>query len=89
MVSFTSSVLTLVARANGKISWKALFKNWAVVYGSNLVGAVLLVICMLDAHVRQGEVGINAMHIAQHKLHLTSSRRLLWALCNVLVCIAV
>lgn len=40
---FTSSVLTLVARASGKISWSTLFKNWTVVYIGNLVGALLLV----------------------------------------------
>ncbi|MDD1781368.1 formate transporter FocA [Enterovibrio sp. ZSDZ35] len=90
---FTSSVLTLVARANGKISWKALFKNWAVVYGGNLVGAVLLVICMLIAKqymFGQGAVGINAMKIAQHKLHHGFFQAVaLGIMCNVLVCIAV
>ncbi|MCV5856376.1 formate/nitrite transporter family protein, partial [Escherichia coli] len=44
---FTSSVLTLVARASGKISWKTLVKNWFVVYFGNMVGAILLVACML------------------------------------------
>lgn len=44
---FTSSVLTLVARASGKITWRTLVKNWATVYVGNLIGALLLVACML------------------------------------------
>ncbi|MEZ8141801.1 formate transporter FocA [Enterovibrio norvegicus FF-33] len=90
---FTSSVLTLVARASGKITWKALFKNWAVVYAGNLVGAALLVVCMLIAQqymFDNGQVGINAMKIAEHKLHHGFFQAVaLGIMCNVLVCIAV
>lgn len=90
---FTSSVLTLVARAGGKITWGALFKNWLVVYGGNLIGAILLVICMLIAQqymFGNGQVGINAMNIAQHKLHHGFFQAVaLGIMCNVLVCIAV
>ncbi len=69
---FTSSVLTLVARASGKISWKTLVKNWFVVYFGNMVGAILLVACMLVTKqymFDHGQVGLNAMAISQHKLH--------------------
>ncbi|OLQ87993.1 formate transporter FocA [Vibrio panuliri] len=90
---FTSSVLTLVARASGKISWGMLFKNWLVVYVGNLIGALLLVACMLVTKqymFGHGEVGLNAMAISQHKLHHSFFQAVaLGIMCNVLVCIAV
>lgn len=90
---FTSSVLTLVARASGKISWSTLFKNWVVVYFGNLIGALLLVICMLMTKqymFDHGQVGLNAMAISQHKLHHGFWQAVaLGIMCNVLVCIAV
>jgi len=90
---FTSSVLTLVAKASGKISWRVLLKNWIIVYAGNLAGALLLVACMLMTKqylFAEGEVGLNAMSIAQHKLHNTFiSAVALGVMCNVLVCIAV
>lgn len=90
---FTSSVLTLVARASGKISWQALIKNWFVVYFGNMVGALLLVACMLVTKqymFDHGQVGLNAMAISQHKLHHGFFAAVaLGIMCNVLVCIAV
>ncbi|MFA0085819.1 formate transporter FocA [Vibrio sp. 10N.286.49.B1] len=90
---FTSSVLTLVARASGKISWGALFKNWAVVYFGNMLGALFLVAIMLTAKqylFDDGQVGLNTMHIAQHKLHHGFWQAVaLGIMCNVLVCVAV
>ncbi|WP_434996668.1 formate transporter FocA [Vibrio scophthalmi] len=90
---FTSSVLTLVARASGKISWGMLFKNWCVVYVGNMIGAVLLVGCMLMTKqymFDHGQVGLNAMAISQHKLHHGFLPAVsLGIMCNVLVCIAV
>ncbi|MFB9133781.1 formate transporter FocA [Vibrio olivae] len=90
---FTSSVLTLVARASGKITWKTLIKNWLVVYAGNLCGALLLVGCMLVARQYMfdgGQVGLNAMAISQHKMHHGFFQAVaLGIMCNVLVCIAV
>ncbi len=90
---FTSSVLTLVARASGKISWRVLIKNWATVYVGNLVGALLLVVCMLltkQYMFDHGQVGLNAMAISQHKMHHGFLQAVaLGIMCNVLVCIAV
>ncbi|MEH0666372.1 formate transporter FocA [Vibrio scophthalmi] len=90
---FTSSVLTLVARASGKITWQVLVKNWAIVYGGNLVGALLLVACMVMTRqymFDQGQVGLNAMAISQHKMHHTFlSAVALGVMCNVLVCVGV
>ncbi|MEZ9038994.1 MULTISPECIES: formate transporter FocA [unclassified Vibrio] len=90
---FTSSVLTLVARASGKISWGTLVKNWATVYIGNLIGALLLVACMLltkQYMFDRGQVGLNAMAISQHKMHHGFIQAIaLGIMCNVLVCIAV
>ena len=90
---FTSSVLTLVARASGKISWKSLCINWTMVYVGNLIGALLLVGIMLVTKQymsADGGVGINTMQIAQHKLHHDFFQAVaLGIMCNVLVCIAV
>ncbi|MEZ9347042.1 formate transporter FocA [Vibrio splendidus] len=90
---FTSSVLTLVARASGKISWGTLVKNWATVYIGNLIGALLLVACMLltkQYMFDHGQVGLNAMAISQHKMHHGFIQAIaLGIMCNVLVCIAV
>jgi formate transporter len=90
---FTSSVLTLVARASGKITWRALFKNWMLVYVGNMLGALFLVGIMLTAKQYMfdgGQVGLNTMHIAQHKLHHDFWQAVaLGIMCNVLVCVAV
>lgn len=90
---FTSSVLTIVARAGGKISWTSMFRNWGVVYLGNFVGALLLVLCMLVAKqymFSDGQVGLNTMKIAQHKLHHDFSQAVaLGIMCNVLVCLAI
>ncbi len=90
---FTSSVLTLVARASGKISWRNLLTHWTLVYIGNLVGAILLVGIMLVSKQylsSNGEVGINTLQIAQHKLHHDFFQAVaLGLMCNVLVCVAV
>ncbi|MGL4380889.1 MAG: formate transporter FocA [Vibrio sp.] len=90
---FTSSVLILVAKASGKISWKQLARNWTVVYFGNLCGAVILVMIMLATRQFMeagGQVGLNTMAIAQHKLHHTFLQAFaLGLMCNILVCLAV
>lgn len=90
---FTSTVLTLVAKASGKISWRQLMKNWTVVYLGNLAGSVLLVAIMLSTCQYMedgGQLGLNAMAISQHKLHHTFLQAFsLGLMCNILVCLAV
>ncbi|MGK7591373.1 formate/nitrite transporter family protein, partial [Salmonella enterica] len=43
---FTSTVLIVVAKASGRITWCQLAKNWLNVYFGNLVGALLFVLLM-------------------------------------------
>lgn len=90
---FTSSVLTLVAKASGKVSWRELFKNWFIVYIGNMVGALMLVGIMITTRQYMsddGQLGLNALAISQHKMHHTFIQAVsLGLMCNVLVCFAV
>lgn len=90
---FTSTVLTIIGKATGQITWGALFRNWATVYVGNFIGAITLVGIMQLARHYEGDgglLGINYMHIAQHKLHHTFIQAVaLGAMCNILVCLGV
>jgi formate/nitrite transporter len=90
---FTGNALMVASRASGKIGLSQLFRNWGIVYLTNLIGALLLVLVVfysrfwaLDAY----KVGANALLIANAKVNLT-----FWTafargiLCNTLVCLAV
>ncbi|MBS2634302.1 formate/nitrite transporter family protein, partial [Salmonella enterica subsp. enterica serovar 1,4,[5],12:i:-] len=35
---FTSTVLTIISKATGRITWSQMFKNWINVYIGNLIG---------------------------------------------------
>lgn len=90
---FTSSVLTVIARASGKISWRQLIHNWGIVYIGNFAGALMLVgLLLLARHYEfgSGKVGISYMTIAQHKLHYDFTQAVaLGILCNILVCLGI
>ncbi len=90
---FTSTVLSVVAKASKKITWGQLAKNWILVYVGNFVGAMLLVLIMLAAkhyEPANGQLGISYMSIAQHKLHHTFLQAVaLGTMCNVMVCLGV
>jgi len=90
---FTSSTLSLIARANNHISTFQVLKNWLVVYAGNAFGALFLVLLIWLAQqhlVNNGAWGINAMKIAQHKIHHSFIQALaLGILCNVMVCLAI
>lgn len=90
---FTGNALMVASRASGKIGLAQLFRNWGIVYFTNLIGALLLVLVVyysrfwtLDAY----KVGANALLIANAKVNLpfwTAFSR--GILCNALVCLAV
>ncbi|WP_428775020.1 formate transporter FocA [Vibrio sp.] len=90
---FTSSMLSSIAWANKQISFNRLLKIWAKVYLGNFVGAIALLLLVYFAglyQMDQGQWGLNALHIAQHKLHHTPVQAFaLGVLCNLLVCLAV
>jgi formate/nitrite transporter len=90
---FTGNALMVGSRASGKIRLSQLFRNWGIVYFTNLVGSLLLVLVVfysqfwaLDGY----KVGVNALSIANAKVSLA-----FWPafargiLCNMLVCLAI
>lgn len=90
---FTSSVLTSIAWANKQISLGKMLSTWAKVYFGNFIGAMLLLVIVSAAGLYQmdgGQWGLNALNIAQHKLHHTMVQAFaLGILCNLLVCLAI
>ena len=90
---FTSTTLTLVAKAANRISWAQLLKNWGLVYFGNLIGGLIivgLIIMSAEYTAADGQWGLNAMKVAQHKIHHTFFEAVaLGILCNLMVCLAV
>ncbi|WP_428847799.1 formate transporter FocA [Shewanella abyssi] len=90
---FTSTVLSSVAWAQRKVSSKELLKCWLRVYAGNFVGAMLMLAMIVIAgmqHLNDGQWGLNALNIAQHKLHHGWWQAfVLGMLCNMLVCLGV
>lgn len=90
---FTSSTLTLIAKASHRITTARMLKNWAVVYFGNYIGATFLVFLIFFAglyNADNGQWGLNALQIAQHKLHHSFTEAVaLGILCNIMVCLAI
>jgi formate transporter len=90
---FTSTTLTLVARASNRITWAQMLKNWGIVYFGNLVGGLVMVaLIMLSSQYMNtnGQWGLTALNVAQHKIHHTFVEAVaLGILCNLMVCVAV
>ncbi|WP_166372578.1 formate transporter FocA [Psychromonas sp. SA13A] len=90
---FTSTVLSSVAWAQGKLSTLQLIGCWVRVYLGNFVGAMLILLLIFGAKMYQldgGQWGINALHLAQHKIHHTWLQAFsLGVLCNLLVCLGI
>ncbi|TXR53015.1 formate transporter FocA [Reinekea thalattae] len=90
---FTSTVLTTIAWAQRQITTGQMLRCWARVYGGNFIGAMLMLslvsgagLFMLDS----GAWGLNALHIADHKLqHSWLQAFSLGILCNLMVCLGV
>ncbi|WP_162048150.1 formate transporter FocA [Vibrio taketomensis] len=90
---FTSSVLSSISWANKEISFSKMLSIWTKVYVGNFIGAMLLLTIVAAAGLYQldhGQWGLNALNIAQHKLHHTLVQAFaLGILCNLLVCLAI
>jgi len=90
---FTSSVLSAIALANKQINVRKMLAIWSKVYVGNFIGAILLLALVTGAGLYQldhGQWGLNALNIAQHKLHHTPLQAFsLGVLCNLLVCLAI
>ncbi|MBJ2063924.1 formate transporter FocA [Serratia odorifera] len=90
---FTSTVLTVIAKASGRITWRQLATNWLNVYIGNLIGAlffVALMWCSGEYMTANGLWGLNVLQTADHKLHHTFVEAVsLGILANLMVCLAV
>lgn len=90
---FTSTVLTILPKVTGKISWLQMFRNWLLVYIGNFIGAILFVLVVwLSGQylVANGLWGLNVLQTADHKLHHSFIEAVcLGFLANLMVCLAV
>lgn len=90
---FTSSTLTLTARASGRITWGQLLLNWLVVYVANFLGALTIVGLVYAGgtwHNAKGAWGAVVLDTANTKLHHGFGEAfVLGILCNLMVCLAV
>ncbi len=90
---FTSSTLTLTARASGRITWLQLLRNWLVVYIANFLGALTVVALVFVGgtwHSAKGGWGVVVLDVTATKLSKSFLEAfVLGILCNLLVCLAV
>ncbi|MGO0575462.1 formate transporter FocA [Ornithinimicrobium panacihumi] len=90
---FTSSTLTLTARASGRITWGQLLLNWLVVYVANFLGALTMVALVFLGgtwHNAEGGWGAVVLSTASYKLdHTFLEAFVLGILCNLMVCLAI
>jgi formate transporter FocA len=90
---FTGNNLIVMAWADRRITSRQLLGNWSVVYIGNFVGALFTVILLYLSKqwaFDGGEIGLNALNIANHKVQLDFLPAVfLGILCNALVCLAV
>ncbi|QUN07183.1 formate transporter FocA [Shewanella yunxiaonensis] len=92
MELFTSTVLSAVAWAQGRVSFSRMLSCWIEVYVGNAVGALVLVglVCAGGLYMTDGgQWGLNVIGIALHKVHHTWSQAfVLGMMCNIMVCLA-
>lgn len=90
---FTGNNLIVMAWANGKVTGRALLRNWVIVYLGNFVGSLGTVVLMFFTKQYMfgaNSVGITALKIGVAKVDLSFVQALaLGILCNALVCLAV
>jgi len=88
---FTGNCLLTVALLDKKITTKAMFRNWSIVWVANFIGSVLLAWMIASASgLTAGDVGVTAMKIANGKCSLPISQMFIrGVLANWLVCLAV
>ncbi len=90
---FTSTSMSTLPLASGKLRWARLLRHWGVVYVFNMVGAGILVVLVLlsgTALQHGGEWGAILVSAANAKVsHTWTEAFFLGVLCNLLVCLAV
>jgi len=90
---FTGNTFLVMAWAERRISLGLLLRNWAIVYGANVVGALAMVLLVWGSHhpeMNQGAIAENYVRIAAAKVEAPFYAILIKGLlCNALVCLAV
>jgi len=90
---FTGNNMIVMAWASGKVTGRALLRNWAIVYFGNFLGSIGTAILMFFTRqytFGSDSVGITALRIAVGKCDLDFIQATaLGILCNALVCLAV
>lgn len=90
---FTSTSMTLVARASGLITWPRLLMHWGIVYVGNFFGAAtILALCWFGGtwHQADGRWGRVILETSMAKLeHPFMEAFALGIACNLMVCLAV
>ncbi|MBV7316870.1 formate transporter FocA [Shewanella sp. NIFS-20-20] len=90
---FTSTVLSTLSFAEKRVTASQLLGCWARVFFGNFIGASMMLVLVLMAGMYQldhGQWGLNALSIAQHKIHHGWWQAFaLGVLCNMLVCLGV
>ena len=90
---FTGNNLIIMAWAGRKVTSRALFQNWVIVYIGNFFGALgtaILVLLSKQYTFANGALGQTALNIANSKIQYEFGQALvLGILCNILVCLAV
>ena len=89
---FTSNNLIVMAWAGGRVSTRALLRNWGIVYVGNFLGALSIALAVYVAGTYEagaGAFGATALRVAAAKLRPDFWQAVtLGILCNVLVCLA-
>lgn len=87
---FTGNILSIVSTLAGSMGKKLLVKSWALIYISNFIGAIIIVIFIsLSGQLNgsEGALGAYTIKVAVHKVSLPFiSALVLGILCNILVC---
>lgn len=90
---FTGNNLIVMAWASGKVTGRALLRNWAIVYFGNFLGSIGTAVLMFFTKqytFGSDAVGVTALRIAVGKCDLDFVQATaLGILCNALVCLAV
>ena len=90
---FTGNNMIVMAWASGRVSGKALLRNWTIVYVGNFVGSFGTAVMMFFTKqytFGSDSVGITALKTAAAKCELGFIQAIaLGVLCNALVCLAV
>ena len=90
---FTGNNLIVLAWASGKVSTRAMLRNWVIVYFGNLVGSLGLVVLVFFSHhldMNGGRIGLSVLNTAIGKIQPDVVTLFVKGiLCNMLVCLAV